>query len=98
MKTQIRLGTFETNSSSTHSLIMCSDKEFKLFQAGELVLDVWNDELVPLEAAETDEDDEIDTDRYRTYENYDQDYESFVGDYVTEKGDKVVAFGWYGYD
>ncbi len=97
MKTQIRIGTFETNSSSTHSLIMCSEREFELFKQGELLLDVWDDVLIPKDAI-TDEDLEEDDGRYRTYDNYDEDYESFSGEYTTEKGDKVVAFGWYGYD
>ena len=97
MKTQIRIGTFETNSSSTHSLIMCSEREFELFKHGELVLDAWEDVLIPKEAV-TDEDLEDDSDHYKTYDNYDENYESFSGKYTTEKGDKVVAFGWYGYD
>lgn len=29
MKRQIRRGVFETNSSSVHSLTMCSDDEYK---------------------------------------------------------------------
>ena len=29
MKRQIRRGVFETNSSSTHSLTMCSEEEFE---------------------------------------------------------------------
>lgn len=31
----IRQNTFETNSSSTHSLCICSNKEYKEFMAGE---------------------------------------------------------------
>lgn len=33
---QIRHGMFETNSSSTHSLIICSEEEYKQFRRGEL--------------------------------------------------------------
>lgn len=33
----IRIGVFETNSSSTHSLTICSKAEFKAWQSGELV-------------------------------------------------------------
>lgn len=29
MKRQIRLGVYETNSSSTHSLTICSEEEFE---------------------------------------------------------------------
>jgi hypothetical protein len=33
----IRIGVFETNSSSTHSLTICSKAEFEAWQSGELV-------------------------------------------------------------
>ena len=32
MKRQIRRGVFETNSSSTHSLVMCSEEEFEAWK------------------------------------------------------------------
>lgn len=35
MKRQIRRGVFETNSSSTHSLTMCSEEEFEQWKNGE---------------------------------------------------------------
>lgn len=35
---QIRRGVFETNSSSTHSLTLCSKSEYDRWQKGELVL------------------------------------------------------------
>ena len=35
---QIRKGLFETNSSSTHTFIMCSDDEYKKLIAGELMI------------------------------------------------------------
>ena len=37
MKTTIREGVFETNSSSTHSLIMLPESEFKKWKNGELL-------------------------------------------------------------
>lgn len=37
MKRQIRFGVYETNSSSTHSLTMCSEEEFKQWKNGELL-------------------------------------------------------------
>ena len=33
MKT-IRLGTFETNSSSTHSMVICSEEEYEKWANG----------------------------------------------------------------
>lgn len=38
MKRQIRRGVYETNSSSTHSLTMCSEEEFEQWKNGELFL------------------------------------------------------------
>ena len=37
MKT-IRIGTFETNSSSTHSITMCMKDDYKKFKNGEMYL------------------------------------------------------------
>lgn len=37
MNKQIRYGVFETNSSSTHSLTMCSNEEFKKWSRGEVL-------------------------------------------------------------
>ena len=36
---QVRYGVFETNSSSTHSLIIANDKEYKQLLNGDLLLD-----------------------------------------------------------
>jgi len=38
MKRQIRRMVFETNSSSTHSLTMCSKEDYDKWQKGELLL------------------------------------------------------------
>lgn len=41
MKMQIRRGTFETNSSSVHSLTMCTANEFQKWRDGEVLF--WGD-------------------------------------------------------
>lgn len=46
MKRQIRSGVFETNSSSTHSLTICTKEEFESWKKGELLYDTWNDQFV----------------------------------------------------
>ena len=38
MKRQIRKGIFETNSSSTHSLVMCLKSDFDRWENGEVLL------------------------------------------------------------
>ncbi len=39
MKIAIRRGVFETNSSSTHSISICSKEEYDKWKAGELLYD-----------------------------------------------------------
>lgn len=55
MKRQIRRCTFETNSSSTHSLSMCSKEEFEKWENGELLFNEWSEEFVsPQEMSDRD--------------------------------------------
>lgn len=37
MKRQVRIGVFETNSSSTHSITMCSNTDFEKWENGEVL-------------------------------------------------------------
>ncbi len=39
MKIQVRQGLFETNSSSTHSLVMFKGSDWELFKEGKLVIE-----------------------------------------------------------
>lgn len=48
----VRLGTFETNSSSTHSLTMCMASDYEKWKNGEMYWHRWNDELVSKEEVE----------------------------------------------
>ena len=49
MKLSVRKGVFETNSSSTHSLTMCSEDEFDQWKNGKLLYDSYNEELISKE-------------------------------------------------
>ena len=137
MKRQIRRGTFETNSSSTHSLTMCSEEEFEQWKKGEVLFDIWGSKnfVKPFNLSDDDkkyaaqdyedqknefskdwselsesakekyylkyakENNIIDEDA-KTYEEYmEDDYlETFVNSYTSKSGDRIVAFGKYGYD
>lgn len=102
-----RLNAFETNSSSTHTLIVCSEEDYNKW-AGDtdtgLVLDIWKEELVHKE----DINSELleDPQRYYTYERYKNDlWEDKFGynmESVLEKrevdGKDVIIFGFYGHD
>ena len=136
MKRQIRRGVFETNSSSTHSLTMCSEEEFEAWKRGEVLFKQWEEKFVkPTQLSEQDKrdaeeeynytkdsywkdwDDLSDAEKEKWYAKYAtnhnlKDYdaktydeymhqgtlESFVHTYTSKSGDKIVAFGEYGYD
>jgi hypothetical protein len=98
MKTkQTRIGVFETNSSSTHSITICLREEFERWKNGELIYSRNEEKLIPTsEAPETDEDNE-----YQTYEQYDEDYDSgeaYEENYTTPKGEELTIFGKFGYN
>ncbi|NSK40626.1 hypothetical protein G5A99_17800, partial [Blautia wexlerae] len=67
MKRQIRRGVFETNSSSVHSLTMCTQSDYDRWKNGELIYDYWEDKLIPL-----DDTDHHDDDRYYTYDRFNE--------------------------
>lgn len=138
MKRQIRRGVFETNSSSTHSITMCSEQEFEDWKDGKILFNKWNDAFVDETRIELDEHqkiyakDEYEStkvkyqkdwndlskeeqndyyveyaknhdlidEEYQTYEEWKNDsyLEYYVDRYTSESGDKIVAFGKYGYD
>lgn len=96
MKTTIRHGTFETNSSSVHSLTMCSESEWKKWERGELLYDDWEEEFVDINNVE-----DSNGGRYYTmddfFDKYNCDYETFDTSYTTSNGETVRAFGYYGF-
>lgn len=124
MKTIVRKGVFETNSSSTHTMIMCTGEEYQKFEDGEMLIDWMDEELFSYD----DIVDLITDDYYKdkfsesgiditdkravvkwAAANIDdlQDADDFYDDtcletfsqsFTTESGEKVVAFGKYGYD
>lgn len=134
---QVRSGVFETNSSSTHSLTICTETEFDKWMAGNLVLDTYEGKFVKVNTKLTDKDkfdaeryyeknkkafwkswdqlsneeieawykkymednNQLDEYRYQTHHQYiyDSDLETFTQRYTSPSGDKLVAFGKYGY-
>ena len=134
---QIRNGVFESNSSSTHSITMCSEEEFEALTTGTLLIHKWDDilkaaddiDVFPEEKIKeyynrnkemfwkdyellSDEEKEEVRKRYEdkysekrhyiTYreymDKYSYNFETFVDSYTTKSGEKVIAFGYYGYD
>lgn len=107
MKIQIRRGIFETNSSSTHSLTMCTNDDFDKWKNGELVYNNYGDKLIPITDEKYQEwlKNKQEDDYYYDYLTYDEyfnyyceNYESFEEEFTTPSGETVIAFGYYGYD
>ena len=100
MKIQIRRSLFETNSSSIHSLTMCSDSDYEKWKSGEYVFDYYNDKLIPLTDEIKKEVEDEDDKRYLTYDDFFEsefiEYELFSKTFTTEQGELVHAFGYYG--
>ena len=87
---QVRRCVFETNSSSTHSITFCTEKEFEDFKNGKLLWDIDDEELVPAVPQNNG------CFTYQQWRN-DEDLESFEKRYTSSSGDKIVAFGLYGF-
>ena len=133
----VRRNVFETNSSSTHSITMCSEDEYNKWRNGELLYKRWEgdfyskNQIIELARekkkeylkkkengetiyhfyedyinANTDEDlykaeySEDDDSEYYTYDRFwdEIDLETYEEEYTTKNGEKVIAFGYYGYD
>lgn len=93
MKVQIRRGVFETNSSSVHTLTMCTDSEYQSWKNGDLIWDTWDDKLVDAVKQDGNEC------RYKSIKDfYHSDFETFHSEYTTPSGEVVHAFGYFGYD
>lgn len=79
MKT-IRANTFETNSSSTHSMIILTEEEYDKLESGELYLD--DDEVITKEEAKNIFLKHMNEDKYM-YDN-DLSFEENIKNYLDE--------------
>lgn len=120
---KVRHGVFETNSSSVHTLTICTDEQYGLYMDGELLHIKYDwimegtkyegrelftrEEAAEIEKAyftkhgETYDDESIEESIHEDFESYndeDEYLECYEEHFVTPSGDKMVAFGRYGYD
>lgn len=105
---QIRHGAFETNSSSTHTLVIMSKEDYEKFENGELFLEddnpITKEELISKNKKEIEEIYDGDFDEFVRDERLDydsivnNDYETFYQTHTTKNGEEIVAFGYFGYD
>lgn len=105
----VRLGVFETNSSSTHSITICKKEDYDKWVNNENVfMDNYGNIHVDEERyqkylKEKDEQYYNDDNYYssRTFEQYinnDRRLENYHENYTSESGDEIVIFGEYGTD
>ena len=64
---QIRKNVFETNSSSTHTLAICTEDEYKEWQDGKLLFNKWNETFVKNSINITKQDRKEAEERYTLY-------------------------------
>ena len=102
MKIQMRSNVFETNSSSTHSIAICTENDYKAFKKGKKLIDRNSLKLYNSVEEGMAQDKWSEEEDFMTYEEFEEYvseyYEEFEEKFTTPSGDKVVAFGYYGYD
>lgn len=90
----IRLGVFETNSSSTHTMVIMSEEEYDKWKKGELLKYRWEDKFITKE-----ENDEI---IKRLVEDYAKEYNIPVEDVDVDdlkyEYDDDIAYTFEEYD
>lgn len=91
----IRKNVFETNSSSTHSICICTEEDFNKWKNDEKLWDYYGDKLVDVNEVPKEDRDTWD---FRSYDYEDDCKEWYDVHFITPSGDKMIAFGLYGYD
>ena len=93
---QIRIGEFETNSSSTHSLNICTIDEWNDWISGKLLFNPYKKKFIDSGSNNPGKGD------YYTYDEYWDDLneylEGYDEHYTSKSGDEIVIFGAYGYN
>lgn len=89
---QIRIGVFETNSSSTHTLVVCTDEELEKWKTGEMVYNYREGFILP--------DNSNISSGGETYEAFmdDDELEIDIYTYVTKGEENLTIFCKHEYD
>lgn len=107
---QIRLGTFETNSSSTHSLVIGTPEQIEKWEAGELFINYYDDyatefktkeELDQMEAEAKEKGEFFYRNKWKNGEKWDEATECLDHDseiITTPKGELLSIVCAYGRD
>lgn len=106
MKQVIRRSCFETNSSSVHSITMCSHDDWDKWIDEEMVWDRDTEKLVEISPEIEDYINQskngLQSWRYLSWEQFNDyaylPFETYHEEYYTAKGEIVHAFGYHGMD
>lgn len=108
MKTQIRHGVFETNSSSTHAVALLNDEEYKKYQNGEIMISRYGEFITKEEFAKKKEEAKqkaIENIKYSWEHKNDWDYHHLHKNYKTLESaienldeDEIYNDALYSYD
>ena len=95
---QIRSKVFETNSSSVHSMTVCTRSEMQQWKNGEMVYDWYREKLVPATVVTAEDPKHFwDTQAFSNY--VDRHFlEDFEEEYEMSNGETIIVFGYRGYD
>lgn len=100
---QIRKNVFETNSSSTHTLAICTEDEYKDWQDGKLLFNKWNETFVKNSINITKQDRKEAEERYTTYkgkyykdwsELTDSEREEYTYNYIAQQRRQEKSFSF----
>lgn len=101
MKKQVRMGVFETNSSSTHTLCICTEQQFKAWEDGKLLYNRYNDKFIENREMTEEEKEEAVKDywtRYQKNHKYVKDYEELTSEEKAEVYKDVEEGGYFDVD
>ena len=92
MKTTIRDGMFETNSSSMQSLVVCPKDDFDKWEKDQMVLCAPLEKLISM----SERSSRVPPEDYWTYQEFAESYmpSEYVRSYTSKNGDEIVAFGY----
>lgn len=91
MKTQIRRGVFETNSSSVHTLAITTSTDWDRFEKGELLMKGYPYDISFVDANSVDKEQVFTTDKYDDDEYY-YDYTYMTYDAFNYLDDAEILF------
>lgn len=103
MKIQTRENVFETNSSSTHALCICTEQEYNDLQEGKKFISKYGGKVYSSKEEAMKDQKWLDEDDILTGPEFDEYikeewYEDFLEERVLPSGEKVFVFGYFGMD